>query len=247
MMRVRLSVDDGVGILTLDNPDRRNALNPDMADELVATLDKVDADPTVGALVLTAVGTSFCAGADLSTLSAAGDSPLSDENYAGISSIYAAFSRFGSMSMPTIAAVRGAAVGAGLNLALAADLRIVADDARLLSGFVRIGAHPGGGHMHLLARMVGRDAVAAMAIFGEEVNGLDAVRLGLAWRSLPEAQVEAEALRLAKRAAAHPELARMVTRTLRLEVPGSMSWDAAIQLERGPQLRSFQLRAAGAR
>jgi enoyl-CoA hydratase/isomerase-like protein len=127
-----------------------------------------------------------------------------------------------------IAAVNGAAVGAGLNLGLAADLRIVADDARLLSGFLKIGAHPGGGHLHLPDRVASRDTIAAIAIFGEEVSGSEAVRLGLAWKALPADQVEAEAISMAARVAQQPELARAVTRTFRLEVPGSESWDAAM-------------------
>ena len=242
-MPIELDVADGIAVVTLNAPERRNALTPELSEELVAVLDQVDADRGVGVLVLRAEGKGFCSGADLSTLAAAGTNPLADEHYAGVGSIYAAFSRFGAMTVPTIAAVRGAAVGAGLNLALAADLRIVAEDARLISGFVRINVHPGGGHLHLLDRMVSRDTIAAMAVFGEEVSGADAVRLGLAWRALPAAEVEAEAMQLAARVADRPELARAVIRTLRLEVPGSVSWDAAVQLERGPQLRSFFARS----
>jgi enoyl-CoA hydratase len=236
-------ITGGVARVTLNNPERRNALTAEMADELVAVLDVIETDPSVGAVVLNGAGKGFCSGADLRTLDAAGSSPLSDEHYQAITAIYAAFTRFGSMSVPTIAAVTGAAVGAGLNLALAADLRIVAEDARLMSGFARIGVHPGGGHLHLLARMVGRDTVAAMALFSEEVSGLDAVRLGLAWRALPTDEVLAEAERLADTIADKPELARALTQSLRLETPGQVSWDAAVQIERAPQLRTFHKKA----
>jgi enoyl-CoA hydratase len=242
-MPIDLDVTGGIATVRLNAPERRNALTPLMAAEFVDALDRITADSSVAVVVLTAAGKGFCAGADLGTLGDANQNPLSDDSYAAIGSIYEAFSRFGSMPMPTIAAIKGAAVGAGLNLALAADLRIVAEDARLLSGFMRIGAHPGGGHLHLLARMVGRDTIAAMAIFGEEVSGVEAVRLGLAWRALPADEVESEAARLAGRIAHRPELARSIARTLRLEVPGSVTWDAAIQMERGPQLRSFHLRS----
>jgi enoyl-CoA hydratase len=243
-MEIESVLDAGVALVTLNAPERRNALTPGMAQELIEVLDRFDADPSVAALVLTGAGKGFCSGADLSTLGAAGDDPLSDEHYLGIGGIYAAFQRFGTMGVPTIAAVNGAAVGAGLNLALAADLRIVADDARLMSGFLRIGAHPGGGHLHLLDRLVGRDTTAALAVFGEELNGPEAVRLGLAWRSLPQDQIVAEALRLAARVTARPELTRSVTRTLRLESPSAMSWEAAIAIERAPQLRSFRQRSS---
>lgn len=245
-MKVELDVTDGVAVIRLNAPERRNALTPAMSRDLVELLDRADQDPAVAALVLTGRGKGFCSGADLSTIGEAESSPLSDDSYEGIGSIYAAFRRFGTMSVPTIAAVNGAAVGAGMNLALAADLRIVAEDARLLSGFLRIGAHPGGGHLHLLDRVASRDTIAAMAIFGEEITGTDAVRLGLAWKALPADQVEAEAVRLAGRVAHQPELARAVTRSLRLEVPGAVSWDAAMYIERAPQLRSFFQRSHGA-
>lgn len=244
-MQVDHSVSAGVALVTLVNPERRNALTPAMATELIQVLDVLDADTCVGAVVITGAGKGFCAGADLTTLTAAGASPLSDEHYHGVGTIYQAFRRFGTMAVPTIAAVNGAAVGAGLNLAMAADLRIVAQNARLISGFTRIGLHPGGGHMHLLDRLVSRDTLAAMAIFGEEVSGADAVRLGLAWLAVPAEEVVTEATRLAGSIAAQPELARAIVQTLRAELPGAMSWEAAIQLERGPQMRTFYQRSAG--
>src|SRR5260370_41114670 len=89
------------------------------------------------------------------------------------------------MEVPAVAAVRGAAVGAGINLMLATDLRIVAEDARLISGFLRIGVHPGGGHFGLLAARAGAETAAAAGIFGGEVSGLRAVQLGLAWPAPP--------------------------------------------------------------
>jgi enoyl-CoA hydratase len=246
LVPIDVEIAGGIGSVTLNEPKRRNALTPEMAGEFVAILDRLAADESVAAVVLAGAGRGFCAGADLSTLGEAGQDPLSDENYGAISSIYAAFSRFGSLPMPTIAAVTGAAVGAGLNLALAADVRIVAQDARLISGFLRIGVHPGGGHLHLLSRVASRDTIAAMAIFGEEVSGDDAVRLGLAWRAVPADQVLGDAHRLAARIADRAELARATARTLRLEVPGSVTWEAAIQLERGPQLRSLRQRTSPA-
>ena len=95
--------------------------------------------------------------------------------------IYDSFYRLGQVRVPTVAAVRGSAVGAGMNMLLAADLRIVAQDARLLCGFLKRGMHPGGGHFVILSRLIGREAAAAMALFGEEINGDKAVELGLAW------------------------------------------------------------------
>src|SRR5207249_9322010 len=141
------------------------------------------------------------------------------------------------------AAVRGAAVGAGLNLALAADLRIVARDARLISGFARIGVHPGGGHFGLLTRAAGRQAAAAMGLFGCEVSGDRAVSLGLAWQAVDDAEVDAVAFDLARRAAADPPLAREMVASLRRQ-DGWPSWDAGVAIERAPQLWSFRRRVS---
>jgi enoyl-CoA hydratase len=238
-VEVRHEASDGVAVVTLAAPQRRNALTPEMARELVEVLDTVDADDSVAAVVITGEGRGFCAGANTSTLSDAGTNPLADDNFLGLSDIYAAFSRLGAMRAPTIAAVKGAAVGAGLNLALAADLRIVATDVRLMSGFLRIGIHPGGGHFHLLDRFLSRDAVTALGIFGEELDGEAAVRLGLAWRSVPADDVLDTAVALAGRVGADPELARSAVRTLRLEIETGMSWESAVQFERAAQMRSL--------
>src|SRR3712207_598304 len=180
-----------------------------MADELIATFDEVDGRPDVGALVVRAGGKSFCAGGDIATLTAAGRDPAAAEAYEGMGNIYDSFYRLGQVKVPTVAAVRGSAVGAGMNMLLAADLRIVARDARLLSGFLKRGMHPGGGHFVILSRLIGREAAAAMALFGEEIIGDKAVGLGLAWESVDDAAVEDRAIELAQRVAADPELARV--------------------------------------
>src|SRR5688500_14129780 len=95
--------------------------------------------------------------------------------------IYDSFCRLGQVKVPTVAAVSGSAVGTGMNMLLAADLRIVARDASLLCGFLKRGVHPGGGHFVILSRLIGREAAAAMALFGEEINGERAVDLGPTW------------------------------------------------------------------
>ena len=169
---VLLEVDGGVAIVTLNAPDRRNALTPGMADELIATFDEVDTKPEVGALVIRGVGKSFCAGGDVATLTNAGKDPATPDAYEGMGKIYDSFYRLGQVRVPTVAAVRGSAVGAGMNMLLAADLRIVAKDVRLLAGFLRRGMHPGGGHFVILSRLIGREAAAAMALFGEKYVSL---------------------------------------------------------------------------
>jgi enoyl-CoA hydratase len=136
-------------------------------------------------------------------------------------------------------------VGAGINLMLATDLRIVAEDARLISGFLRIGLHPGGGHFGLLAGRAGTEAAAAAGIFGEEISGLRAAQLGLAWEALPSEQVEERAAELARRAARDPQLARKATASMRTELgPPRLPWAAALEVERGAQLWSLRRRVS---
>src|SRR3954463_16777669 len=109
---VQLEVDGGVAVVTLNAPQRRNALTPAMATELIATFDEVDARDDVGALVVRAVGRSFCAGGDLQTLTDAAQDPAAPDAYAGMGAIYDSFYRLGQVKAPTIAAVRGSAGGA---------------------------------------------------------------------------------------------------------------------------------------
>ena len=90
-------------------------------------------------------------------------------------------------------------VQAIVNLALSTDLRVIAEDARLIAGFIRIGIHPGGGHFNLVGRLAGREAAAALGVFGEEITGIRAAELGMAWRALPSEDVEPYARSLAAR------------------------------------------------
>jgi enoyl-CoA hydratase len=109
-----------------------------------------------------------------------------------------------------------------------------------MSGFLRLQVHAGGGHFHLVGRLGGRETAAAMGLFGEAIDGEQACRLGIAWRALPDAEVEAEALALAQRAAVDPALARVTKRSMRLSLDaGGVSWPAAAELEHGAQVWSF--------
>jgi enoyl-CoA hydratase len=233
--------DDGVATITLDAPDRRNALTVTMAEELVAACEQLDADASVGAVVVCGAGGFFCAGGDRGTLAAAGRDPAAPETYAGIGAVYRSFARVGELEPPTIAAVRGGAVGAGLNLMLATDLRIVASDARIVSGFLPIGLHPGGGHAALLGRSGVREAAAALALFGERIDGTRAAELGLAWAAVEDDDVEPTAHELAARAGADPELARRTAASLRTVLgPPALPWGAALELERASQMWSMR-------
>lgn len=243
--RIGYEVDGGVATLTLDWPERRNALNPEMAQSLMDACDAIDADSSVGAAVVRGAGATFCSGADRGSLDSMGLDPAHPDQFARTGSVYGAFVRVGNLGVPTIAAAQGAAVGAGVNLLMATDLRIVAEDTRIIAGFLKIGLHPGGGHFVLTGRTGGREAAAAMALFGEEVSGRRAAELGMAWEALPAADVDGRAAQLAAVAARDPELARATVRSFRTELgPPGLGWDAAVAFERGTQMWSMRRKAA---
>lgn len=241
MSEVSVKVDEGVALLTLEAGDRRNALTFEMAEEMLAACEQIDADESIGAVVVRGSQGYFCAGAHRSTLAGAGADPAEPELYRQMGSVYGSFARVGELKPPVIAAVLGGAVGAGLNLLLAADLRIVAEDAKITSGFLRLGIHPGGGHFTILNRVAGRETTAALGLFGETVSGTEAAELGLAWEALPADQVEARAIELAKRPAADPELARRVAKSMRSQIgPPGVSWPVALDSERASQMWSLR-------
>ncbi|MCW3040988.1 MAG: enoyl-CoA hydratase/isomerase family protein [Solirubrobacterales bacterium] len=236
-----LEVQDGLAVLTMRAPERRNALTVEMAQAMIAACEQVDADPSVGAVIVTGEGDYFCAGGDRSVLAHAGQDPAGPETFRDMGLIYSAFARVGKLEPPTIAAIRGGALGAGLNLALATDLRVLAEDAALLSGFLPIGLHPGGGHSLLLSRAAGRETANAMQLFGQRLTGTQAVQLGLAWAAVPAAAVDATARDLAATPAADPELARRTARSMRtIAGPPALPWDAALDLVRAAQMWSLR-------
>jgi enoyl-CoA hydratase len=203
MTLVRTEVDGGVAVVTLADPDRRNAISPAMVAEIVAAFDLLDADPGVGAIVVTGEPPAFCAGADLSHLGRAGDAAPAG-GHEGLRAVYEGFLRVARSPLPTIAAVNGPAVGAGMNLALCCDLRLAGRSARFDTRFLQLGLHPGGGHTWLLDRAVGPQAAAAAVLFGEVLDGEAAARCGLVWRCVDDADLLPLARELAARAAAAP-------------------------------------------
>ncbi|WP_249011460.1 enoyl-CoA hydratase/isomerase family protein [Conexibacter sp. DBS9H8] len=241
---VILQVEGGLATLTLDAPGRRNALTVAMAEAIIAACERVDGDPAVGAAVIFGAGGYFCAGADRALLTRAGEDPAAPDRYDQLGAVYQAFTRIGALRVPTVAAIVGGAVGAGLNLALATDLRVIAEDATLRSGFLPIGLHPGGGHSLLLSRAAGREAANALALFGAAMTGTEAAARGLAWRALPAAEVLEAATTLAAVPAADPALARATARSMATVTgPPALPWPAALELERSAQMWSLRRRA----
>lgn len=245
MTEVRYAVTDHIATITLDAHERRNALSVEMSRELIDAARTAEGDDSVGAVIVTG-GQHFCAGAVRGVLADVGSDPVEDGAYRDLETVYRAFTTIGTIGLPTIAAVRGAAVGAGLNLAMATDLRIVSTTARLLPGFAQIGIHPGGGHLSLLHRTAGRETAAAMGLFGEEVRGEQAVERGLAWAAVDDDAVEQTARDVAARVAADPQLARRLVQSFRRETaPGGLPWEVAVEVERSPQMWSLRRKHEG--
>ena len=233
---VRRDDRDGVAVITLTDGSRRNALTTQSVAELVRVIDAAEADPLVGAVLVTGEGPAFCAGADLRHLmTAASDGARAEES---LRSIYAAFLRLSQCSLPTLAAVNGPAVGAGMNLALACDLRIAGQSATFSTRFLSLGLHPGGGHTWMLRNAVGVSATVATVLFGQDLSGAEAERVGLAWRTVPDDELMDRALELAARAASMPrEVAAEAKRTIR-EMASVPSYEDAVEYEITKQLWS---------
>lgn len=205
---VDLAVAEGIGVLTLNAPDRRNALTPGLVSDIVAAADWLESRDDVGVVIVTGAGSAFCAGAALTELDSANASVLRG--------IYEAFLRIYNLPLPTIAAVNGPAVGAGLNLAMACDLRLVSEEAVLDSRFLRIGLHPGGGASWLLRQAAGSELTSAMLLFGLRFTGAECVAKGLAWDCVPQTDLLPTARNLASQAAGAPtELTSLVKQTLK--------------------------------
>jgi len=225
-------VRDGVGWLTLNNPSERNTLTAAMVASILAAMDVFEADKAVGAIVVTGAGSAFCAGADLGNLQTASRESLGN--------IYEGFLRVARSPLPTLAAVNGAAVGAGMNLALGCDVRIASTRARFDTRFLQIGLHPGGGHTWMQLRTVGLQGAMAAVVFGQVLDGAEAARVGLVYRCVPEEELVDQAQALAGGAASAPrELAIVTKRTIR-DMAGVANHAAAVDRELEPQLWSVQ-------
>lgn len=227
---VLTSVADGVGTLTLNNPAGRNTLTAPMVAEIIAAMERFEADESIGAVVVTGAPPAFCAGADLGNLAeASGDS---------LGTIYEGFLRVARSPLPTLAAVNGAAVGAGMNLALGCDVRIVADEAKLDTRFLQIGIHPGGGHTWMLRRIAGPQVAMATVVFGQVLDGREAERIGLAYKSVPGDSLLEVAHEFAARAASAPRALAIETKKTIQAMADIGEHPAAVARELDPQLWS---------
>jgi enoyl-CoA hydratase len=232
---VLAQVEDRVALITVNDPDRRNAVTAEISAALRAAVDAAEADPGVHAVIVTGAGKAFCAGADLSALGAAAEG--------GLRVIYDGFLAVANCSLPTIAAVNGAAVGAGLNLALAADVRISGPAAMYDPRFQKLGIHPGGGATWMLQRAVGPQVARASLLFGMRFDAEASVRYGLALQVSDDPVASAREL-AAGPASAPRDVVIATKASMRATVnPGIVDTEQhgmAVDVEIVPQARSIE-------
>ncbi len=228
---ITLEVVDRVATITLNDPGRRNIVSNALNAAVIEGMDELEARDDVGAVVVTGAPPAFCAGAGLADLQAC----RSEDD---LRTIYAGFLRIAGSPLPTLAAVNGPAVGAGLNLALGCDVILAGASARFDTRFLKIGLHPGGGNTWRLRRITDLQTTMALVLFGEIVDGARAAEIGLAWRCVADDDLLPVARELAGRAAsAPPELVRRIKQSI-IAMDAVTDSDSAVDIEIAPQLWS---------
>ncbi len=219
------AVKDGVATLTLNRPERLNAMSGPMLDGLLEALPRLAEDAAVGAVVLTGAGRGFCAGGDVKAMaegSEMGGVTLEERAHA-LRGRMEVSRWLHEMPKPTIAMVRGAAAGAGLSLALACDLRIAGDSARFGTAFARVGYSGDFGGSFFLTHLVGTAKARELYFTADLLDAQQALALGLVNRVIPDARLEEETLALATRLARGPRIAyRHMKRNLNAAESGTL-------------------------
>jgi 2-(1,2-epoxy-1,2-dihydrophenyl)acetyl-CoA isomerase len=202
-MTILVEMRAGYRRITLNRPERLNALNVAMADALIAAFDAAEADPACRAVLVTGAGRGFCAGQDLTEIVdlPAAEIPALIDHYNPL------IRRLSASPLPVVCAVNGVAAGAGANLALAGDIVVAARSASFVQAFARIGLIPDCGGTWFLPRLVGRARARALALLAEPLPAETAAEWGLIWRAIDDERLLPEAESLAERLAAGPSLA----------------------------------------
>ncbi len=215
---------DGVGVVTLNRPEVMNAFGGTMREDLLALLQRASADPAVRCIVITGAGTAFCAGGDIASmaeLQARNDAaPVTERMRIGAEVV----ELIRAMPKPVVAAINGAAAGAGMNMALACDMRLAAQSARFSESFVKIGLVPDWGGSFLLTRLVGTAKAMELMMTGDRFDAAEAHRLGIVNRVIPDATFRDEVMKFATALARGPSstLAR-IKAAIQLGASGTVS------------------------
>jgi 2-(1,2-epoxy-1,2-dihydrophenyl)acetyl-CoA isomerase len=219
------AVTDGVAVLTMNRPDKLNAMSEAMLGAMLEALPRLAEDSAVGVVVLTGAGRGFCAGGDVKAMAEGREfaGETLEEKASALRAQMEASRWLHEMPKPTIAMVRGAAAGAGLSLAMACDLRIAGDSARFAPAFARVGYSGDFGGSFFLTRLVGTAKARELYYTAEILGAEQALALGLANRVVPDARLEEETMALARRLAAGPRVAlRYMKRNMNAAESGTL-------------------------
>jgi 2-(1,2-epoxy-1,2-dihydrophenyl)acetyl-CoA isomerase len=229
---------DSIVVLTMNRPDRLNALNNDLASELNDAFARIALDESVRVIVLTGAGRAFCAGGDLGHIREGRESGDVKQLEPLLRSGMQMVLKMRTMPQPVIAAVNGPAAGGGMNIALAADFRIAAEDAKFGQNFAKVGLFPDYGGTFFLPELVGPSKAAELFYTGDMIDAQTALRLGLVNRVVPAAQLEAEVKTFAQKIAQGPPLAIRATKRA-LFGGGQEALEKALENEVQQQMKCF--------
>ena len=234
---VRLAHTDGVTTITMNRPERRNALNRALERDLQAALEQARDDDAVRAVVLTGAGKGFCAGADLASFGSGLSGAQAQQHI--LSAYWPLVELLVTMPKPVIGAVNGVAAGAGASLALACDLMVMADDASLLQAFSNLALVPDAGSSWFLVRQVGFRRAYEIAIEGERIPAERCLELGLTNRVVPADQLVEEAQAWAAHLARRPTMALGLTKQI-MHAAFTSSLEETVRHEAALQARCFE-------
>lgn len=229
--------DRGIATLTLNRSDRMNALSLAMFEGIYKAVEDVTKDNEVKVLVITGTGESFCSGADVKALAESASRPATAERERPTRMRHVPFAvQLQKCPKPVIAAINGVAVGVGLDLALACDIRIASDRARLTVGYIRRGMIPAGGATFFLPRLVGIDKACQLIWTGDMIDAKEAERIGLVTMVVPHGELESTTRELAEKIAKGPPLAiqsakHAIYEGLRTDLETNLKYTMAVRQE----------------
>jgi 2-(1,2-epoxy-1,2-dihydrophenyl)acetyl-CoA isomerase len=231
---IKLDIENGVALVTLNRPDSLNSFTADMHKELAAALDTVEADKSVRALVITGAGRGFCAGQDLNERKRTPDDPPPDLGETLTKFYNPLVRRLYNFPIPTIAAVNGVAAGAGANFALSCDLLFAARSAKFIQAFSKIGLSPDAGGTWFLPRLVGRAKALGLALTAEPLMAEEAEKIGLIWKVVDDDALMDSVMKTARMFADGPTAGfRKIKQNI--AKAGTNSLDVQLDLERDSQ------------
>jgi enoyl-CoA hydratase/carnithine racemase len=218
---------DGIAIITLNSPDKMNAISTAMKASIAAATDEVDKDETIKVAILTGAGRGFCAGHDISEMAAGTAKAPTTYDLLNTTNNEACFYK---MQKPVIAAINGACVGAGLALALSCDIRIAADTAKIGSAYAKLGAAPGLGMTYWLPKIIGPAAALEFMFTAKIVLGPEAKAMGLVNQVVPAADLMKASMEMAATIAQYPTLGialtkKLVYRSMLEDVTNHYDWE----------------------